>query len=100
MLFLVNERIEKLLEDYNHDERCERCNRVADSVYKAREKIGDPLSTAFESDILHGLKGFEMARTMRDGFSQRLHSRLESLRGKNVMTAFTGQRLSSIDLNE
>jgi hypothetical protein len=100
MRFLTNERARKLLDDYNQSERCLRYNKVADAVYKARERIGDPLAAAFERYIVDGLKGFEMARTMRDGFDGRLHYCLDVHRAGNLMIEFTGSRLSSIDLDK
>jgi hypothetical protein len=71
-----------------YDRRCLHYNLIAEGVYGARTRIGNPLSPDFEPYIVAGLLGFDMGRTMgkgdvyslESGFAGRLRNCTERLR--------------------
>jgi len=72
------------LSAYNREARGQRYNRIARAVYAARKTIGNPLSLNFERHLITGLKGFDMARTMRDGFADRFRHCLDGVRTESA----------------
>jgi len=82
------------LQTYNS--RCVHYNLIAQGVYQARERIGNPLSPEFRPYIVAGLIGFDMRRTMGDGnpyspdgFQGRLSKCLDTLQDSLVGLANT-----------
>ena len=57
---LVDEQASNHVTTY--DAQCVHYNLIADGVYLARRRIGDPLSPEFEPYIIAGLLGFDMGR--------------------------------------
>jgi hypothetical protein len=98
---LLNERSNEAVDEYNRNPRCAaRYNPAAEVVYQARRRLGDPLLPQFESDIITGLKAFDMGRTMGDGFPERLQRSLQTARMNPQIDRFHECRLSAVDLSE
>jgi len=82
---LLDEHAPSHVATYNA--QCLHYNLIAEGVYRARRRIGDPLSPEFEPYIIAGLMGFDMGRTMgkgevyslEAGFGGRLHGCLNSV---------------------
>ena len=89
------------LNEYNS--RCVHYNLIAQGVYQARERIGDPLSLKFRPYIVAGLIGFDMRRTMgkkpysSDGFQGRLSKCLGSEQGN--LAGLANMNLAPADLS-
>jgi hypothetical protein len=73
-------------------------------VYRAREGIGDPLSSKFRPYIIAGLIGFDMRRTMGSkdpylpgGFQDRLSECLDA--SKDSLAELTNTNLAAVDLS-
>jgi hypothetical protein len=93
---MINHRAADYIALYNSTKRGPRYERVAHRVYKMR--MGDPLRPEFEAEVIAGLKGFDMARTMKVGFPFRLSRAMEELRrigGRMLMDA----QISSIEMD-
>ena len=81
---------------YNKGKRARHYNHIATTVYEARA-IG-PLSHDFEHAIIEGLKGFDMARTMKREFSGCLRNCLNEVRKEAAVGNLKDYVLSTVDL--
>jgi hypothetical protein len=89
-----------------YNERCVHYNLIAESVYAARRRIGDPLSSEYLQFIIAGLLGFDMRRTMgahnpystTQGFGFHLLDSLRSLEGD--LRRLADEKMATANLGE